>query len=107
MRMSTVAPMLSVIVRAFHAALASAVAAPAPVTNEIPNLDPFFGLSGALLKDGFDGPQQDATPWARPRWWVDNHKAIGVKIEIGHLVISAPSHPQQQRPVNRRVTSDG
>jgi len=74
---------------------AAAVAAPAPAAtgNEIPYVNPFFMLSGALLADGFDGPQLDATLWSRPSWLVDNHKTIGVKIESGHLVISGLSHP--------------
>ena len=80
---------------AFLLAAAAAPAAPAPAAtgNEIPYVNPFFMLSGALLADGFDGPQLDATLWSRPSWLVDNHKTIGVKIESGHLVISGPSHP--------------
>ena len=80
---------------AFLIAATAAPADPAPAVtrNEIPYVDPFFMLSGALLADGFDGPQLDATLWSRPSWLVDNHKTIGVKIESGHLVISGPSHP--------------
>src|ERR1043166_8151037 len=94
--MSTTARMLSVIVLTSNAALAAATAAPASAGNDIPTVDPFFMLSGALLKDGFDGPQLDATLWSRPGWLVDNHKTIGVNIEDGHLVISGPSHPEKQ-----------
>ena len=70
-------------------ALISAPAAPmlAATDDEIPVVDPFFMLSGALLKDGFDGPQLDATLWSRPSWLVENHKTIGVTIENGHLVL--------------------
>ena len=60
-----------------------------------PVVDPFFMLSGALLKDTFDGPQLDATLWSRPSWLVENHKTIGVTVEDGHLVISGPSHPEK------------
>src|SRR5262245_26855361 len=61
----------------------------AAIENKIPVVDPFFMLSGALLKDSFDGPQLDSTLWSRPSWLVENHKTIGVKVEQGHLVISA------------------
>jgi hypothetical protein len=44
-----------------------------------------------LLKDGFDGPELDATLWSRPGWLVENHKSIGVKSQNGHLVISGPA----------------
>ena len=67
----------------------------AATDNKIPVVDPFFMLSGALLKDGFDGPQLDATLWSRPSWLVENHKTIGVTIENGHLVIAGPSHPER------------
>jgi len=77
------------------AAVASAASALA-TTNAMPVVDPFFMLSGALLKDGFDGPDLDVTLWSRPSWLVENHKSIGVKIEDGHLVISGPSHPERQ-----------
>ena len=87
---------LSVIVLTFHVGVATAGPAPAAVRNDIPTVDPFFMLSGALLKDGFDGPDLDATLWSRPPWLVENHKTIGVKIESGHLVISGPSHPEKQ-----------
>jgi len=50
--MSTMAQMLSVIALASNAALATATAAPAPAGNEIPIVDPFFMLSGALLNGG-------------------------------------------------------
>src|SRR5512132_3147483 len=93
--MSTMARMLSVIVLASHAALATA-AASAPATSDHPTVDPFFMLSGALLKDSFDGPQLDATLWSRPSWLVENHKTIGAKVENGHLVIAGPSHPEKQ-----------
>src|SRR5262245_20857775 len=76
------------------AATTSAAPAPAPTENGIPTVDPFFMLSGALLKDGFDGPQLDQSLWSRPRWLVDNHKTIGVKIENGQLLISGPSQPE-------------
>ena len=59
-------------------------------------VDPFFMLSGALLKDGFDGPQLDAALWSRPPWLSENHKTIGVTIEDGHLLISGRSQPQKQ-----------
>jgi len=74
---------------------AAAVAAPAPAAtgNEIPYVNPFFMLSGALLTDSFDGALLDTNLWSRPPWLADNHKTIGVKIESGHLVISGPSHP--------------
>ena len=74
---------------------ASTVAAPASTasTNEIPTVDPFFMLSGALLKDSFDEPQLDTNLWSRPIWLVENHKTIGVEIENGHLLISGLSHP--------------
>ena len=81
---------------AFLLAAAAAPAAPAlrpAAGNEIPFVNPFFMLSGALLTDSFDGPELDATLWSRPPWLVNNHKTIGVKIENGHLVISGPSHP--------------
>jgi hypothetical protein len=101
--MSTIARMLSVVALVGHAALVAAMADAAAVTpaapstaNEIPTVDPFFMLSGALLKDGFDGPELDATLWSRPPWLVENHKTIGVKIENGHLVISGRSHPEKQ-----------
>jgi hypothetical protein len=94
--MSTMAQMLSVIVLASNAAIAIAAAAPGPAGNDIPIVDPFFMLSGALLKDSFDGPQLDATLWSRPRWLVENHKTIGVKIENGHLLISGRSQPEKQ-----------
>jgi hypothetical protein len=102
---STIGRMLAVLVLVGNAALtagradaaAGGRAAPAQATtNEIPVVDPFFMLSGALLKDGFDGRQLDATLWSRPSWLVDNHKTIGVKIENGHLVISGPAHPEKQ-----------
>src|SRR5262245_58797845 len=104
-RMSRIARMLSVMVFIGIEALASAtadaavaLAAPALVaTNEIPAVDPFFMLSGALLKDGFDGPSLDTNLWSRPAWLVENHKTIGAKIENGHLVISGPSHPEKQQ----------
>ena len=54
-------------------------------------------LSGALLKDGFDGPQLDASLWSRPAWLTNNHKSIGVQVENGHLVISGPSSPEKQQ----------
>src|SRR5437867_373541 len=78
-------------------AVTSAPAAPvlAAADNEIPVVDPLFMLSGALLKDSFDGPQLDATLWSRPSWLVENHKTIGVTIENGHLVIAGPSHPER------------
>src|SRR5205814_9013150 len=43
----------------FDYAVTSAPAAPvrAATANEIPVVDPFLMLSGALLKDSFDGPQ--------------------------------------------------
>lgn len=90
--------MLSGVALAVNAALPGAIAGEAaPETGkEIPLVDPFFMLSGALLKDGFDGPQLDATVWSRPAWLSENHKTIGVKIEDGHLVISGPSHPEKQ-----------
>ena len=71
------------------------MAVPAPVVteNEIPFVNPFFMLSGALLADSFDGPYLDTNLWSRPSWLVDNHKTIGVKTENGHRVISGPSHP--------------
>jgi hypothetical protein len=75
------------------AAATSAISAPAPVENGIPTVDPFFMLSGALLKDDFNGPQLDTNLWSRPGWLVENHKTIGVKIENGHLMISGPSQP--------------
>ncbi len=77
---------------------AATSAGPVPVatTNEIPVVDPFFMLSGALLKDRFDGSELDTNLWSRPSWLVENHKTIGVKIENGHLVISGPSHPEKQ-----------
>jgi hypothetical protein len=98
------ARMLAVVAFVGNAVIAAATAnaapgaapAPAPAGNEIPVVDPFFMLSGALLKDGFDGPQLDATLWSRPAWLVDNHKTIGAKLENGHLVISGPSHPEKQ-----------
>ncbi len=85
----------------FTAATADAVAsaaAPAAVatSNTIPVVDPFFMLSGALLKDGFDGPGLDAALWSRPSWLVENHKTLGVKVENGHLVISGRSQPEKQ-----------
>jgi hypothetical protein len=69
---------------------------PEPAGTDVPVVDPFFMLSGALLTEGFDGPELDATLWSRPPWLVRNHKTIGVKIENGHLVISGPSHPEKQ-----------
>jgi hypothetical protein len=75
------------------AAVTSALSAPAPAESGIPTVDPFFMLSGALLKDNFDGPQLDTNLWSRPGWLVENHKTIAVKIENGHLAISGPSHP--------------
>jgi hypothetical protein len=77
-------------------AIAPAPPAPAAPGNEIPVVDPFFMLSGALLKDSFDGPQLDASLWSRPLWLVENHKTIGVTIENGHLVISGSSQPERQ-----------
>src|SRR6185503_18926577 len=71
-------------------------AAATETTNATPFVEPFFMLSGALLKDSFDGPQLDTNLWSRPPWLVENHKTIGVKIENGHLVISGPSHPEKQ-----------
>jgi hypothetical protein len=59
----------------------------------MPTVDPFFMLSGALLKDNFDGPQLDTNLWSRPGWLVENHRTIGAKIENGHLVISGSSRP--------------
>lgn len=90
--------MLSLVALAVNASLPAAIAGEAaPGTGkEIPVVDPFFMLCGALLKDGFDGPQLDATVWSRPAWLADNHKTIGVKIENGHLVISGASHPEKQ-----------
>jgi hypothetical protein len=75
---------------------AAAAPSPAATADELPAVDPFFMLSGALLKDSFDGPELDATLWSRPSWLVDNHKTIGVKIENGHLVIAGLSHPEKQ-----------
>jgi hypothetical protein len=69
---------------------------PEPAGADVPVVDPFFILSGALLTESFDGPELDATLWSRPPWLVRNHKTIGVKIENGHLVISGPSHPEKQ-----------
>jgi hypothetical protein len=76
--------------------VSEAAPAPAAVGNEIPFVNPFFMLSGALLADGFDGPELNATLWSRPSWLINNHKTIGAKIENGHLVISGVSHPEQQ-----------
>jgi len=76
--------------------LSRAAPAPRAAENEIPFVSPFFMLSGALLTDGFDGPELNTTLWSRPPWLVDNHKTIGVKIEDGHLVISGLSHPEKQ-----------
>src|SRR6185295_7924193 len=75
------------------AAVTSALSAPAPAESGIPTVDPFFMLSGALLKDDFDGPQLDTNLWSRPGWLVENHRTIAVKIENGHLAISGASHP--------------
>jgi hypothetical protein len=90
-----IARMLAVV--ALAAAAAEGTAAPAaPPGSETAIVDPFFMLSGALLQDSFDGPQLDATLWSRPKWLVENHKTIGVKVENGHLVISGPSQPEKQ-----------
>jgi hypothetical protein len=70
---------------------------PAAPGNEIPVVDPFFMLSGALLKDSFDSPKLDTNLWSRPTWLVENHKTIGVTIENGHLLISGPSQPEKQQ----------
>jgi hypothetical protein len=64
--------------------------------GDAPVVDPFFMLSGALLKDSFDEPQLDSTLWSRPRWLVENHKTIGVKIDDAHLVIGGQSQPEKQ-----------
>ena len=73
-----------------------AVTAPAPTATQsaIPEVDPFFMLSRALLKDSFDRPQLDTNLWSRPQWLVENHKTIDVKIEDGHLLISGLSRPK-------------
>jgi hypothetical protein len=78
------------------AALSLATPASAAPGDDIPVVDPFFMLSGALLKDSFDGPQLDTNLWSRPQWLVENHKTIGVTIENGHLLISGPSQPEKQ-----------
>jgi hypothetical protein len=75
------------------AADAATNASSTSLTNEMPTVDPFFMLSGALLKDNFDGPQLDTNLWSRPGWLVENHRTIGAKIENGHLVISGSSRP--------------
>src|SRR5262245_13287434 len=74
----------------------AAVTTPASTAtqSEIPEVDPFFMLSGALLKDSFDRPQLDTNLWSRPQWLVENHETIGVKIEDGHLLISGLSRPK-------------
>src|SRR5262245_31641517 len=64
--------------------------------GDIPVVDPFFMLSGALLADGFDGPELDKTLWSRPGWLRNNHETIGVKVEKGQLVISGLSRPVKQ-----------
>jgi hypothetical protein len=51
---------------------------PEPAGTDVPVVDPFFMLSGALLTESFDGPELDATLWSRPPWLVRNHKAIGL-----------------------------
>ena len=72
------------------------VSARAATETAIPVVEPFLMLSGALLKDSFDGPQLDSTLWSRPSWLVENHKTIEVNVENGHLVISGASHPEKQ-----------
>src|ERR1700752_957518 len=82
----------------FVARLLVSQAAPSPEApqGQIPVVNPFFMLWGALLTDSFDGPELDAALWSRPPWLVNNHKTIGVKVENGHLVISGTSHPEKQ-----------
>ncbi len=88
-----------------EAAAPPAARPPAAMGSGIPVVHPFFMLSGALLKDGFDGPQLDATLWSRPPWLVENHKTIGVNLENGHLVISGPSHPEKQQHQDAGILS--
>ncbi len=99
--MSTIAQVLSFVALVGNAGVIvamadGAVTAPAPTATQsaIPEVDPFFMLSGALLKDSFDRPQLDMNLWSRPQWLVENHKTIGVKIEDGHLLISGLSRPK-------------
>src|SRR5262245_11501917 len=62
--------------------------------REVPTVDPFFMLSGALLTDSFDKPDLDASLWSRPGWLVENHKsAIGAGVEKGRLVILGRAQP--------------
>jgi hypothetical protein len=104
--MFTIARMLSAVAIVGHTAVSPAMAdtpetasgLPAPTStvteSEIPTVNPFFMLSGALLKDSFDGPGLDTNLWSRPTWLVENHKTIGVRIENGHLLISGASLPK-------------
>src|SRR5262245_4916861 len=78
-------------------AMAEPAVAPSASTareSAIPEADPFFMLSGALLKDTFDRPQLDTNLWSRPQWLVENHTTIDVKVEDGHLLISGLSRPK-------------
>jgi hypothetical protein len=87
--MFTMARMLAAVALAGNAVVPAAWAD----EDDISTVDPFFMLSGALLKDSFDGPQLNTNLWSRPKWLVENHKTIGVQIENGHLLISGLSHP--------------
>ena len=70
--MSTIAQVLSFVALVGNAGVIvamadGAVTAPAPIATQsaIPEVDPFFMLSGALLKDSFDRPQLDTKLWSR------------------------------------------
>ena len=70
---------------AFLLATVATPAAPAPAAtaNEIPCVNPFFMLSGALLTDSFDGAQLDTNVWSRPSWLVDisNLSVLAVRFD--------------------------
>ena len=98
--MFTIARMLSAVAIVGHTAVSPAMADTPGTASALPapastvTVNPFFMLSGALLKDSFDGPGLDTNLWSRPTWLVENHETIGVKIENGHLLISGASRPK-------------
>ena len=60
--------------------------------QEVSNVEAIPMLSGALLVDGFDGPELDKRIWHRPSW-MRNDPDLSVEIEYGHLHIEGISRP--------------
>jgi hypothetical protein len=61
--------------------------------QQVPSHEPIPVVTGALLADGFDGPQLDTSVWARPDWLAEHDPYIAVGVSNGRLLISGISHP--------------